>query len=105
MIIKIILTPLSWVYGLITGLRNLLYDHAILPVYHPDIPVIVVGNLIAGGTCTELEKIGMTCDITPPTIMFGGRSRLSTLSLPRYVIPLHTDQAGDLSLHVAVAVA
>jgi tetraacyldisaccharide 4'-kinase len=38
------------VYGLITGLRNLLYDRSLLNSYHPDIPVIVVGNLIAGGT-------------------------------------------------------
>jgi len=38
------------VYGLITGLRNLLYDKSILSSYHPDIPVIVVGNLIAGGS-------------------------------------------------------
>lgn len=64
-----------------------------------------LANLIAGGTCTELEKIGMSCDITPPTIMFGGRSRLSTLALPRYVIPLNADKAGDFSLHVAVAPA
>ena len=37
-------------YGLITGLRNLLYDKSILRSYQPDVPVIVVGNLIAGGT-------------------------------------------------------
>lgn len=50
MIITAISTPFSWVYGLITGLRNLLYDRSILRSYHPDIPVIVVGNLLAGGT-------------------------------------------------------
>lgn len=37
-------------YGLITCLRNLLYDRSILTSYHPDIPVIVIGNMIAGGT-------------------------------------------------------
>lgn len=46
----LILSPFSWVYGLITGLRNFLYDKSLLKSYHPDIPVIVVGNLIAGGT-------------------------------------------------------
>lgn len=50
MITNLILTPVSWVYGLVTGLRNLLYDRSVLRSYHPDIPVIVVGNLIAGGT-------------------------------------------------------
>lgn len=50
MIIRLLLTPFSWVYGLITGIRNLLYDKSILKSYPFDIPVIVVGNIIAGGT-------------------------------------------------------
>lgn len=37
-------------YGLIIGLRNFLYDKSLLRSYRPGIPVIVVGNLIAGGT-------------------------------------------------------
>jgi tetraacyldisaccharide 4'-kinase len=45
-----ILAPFSWVYGLATGLRNYLYDQSLLPSYRPDIPVITVGNMIAGGT-------------------------------------------------------
>ena len=49
-IVKLILIPFSWVYGFITSLRNLLYDQSILKSYHPEIPVIVVGNMIAGGT-------------------------------------------------------
>lgn len=49
-VVQLILAPLSWIYGLITGLRNLLYDRSILKSYHPEIPVIAVGNLIAGGT-------------------------------------------------------
>jgi tetraacyldisaccharide 4'-kinase len=50
LITKLLLTPLSWDYGLITGFRNLLYDWSILKIYHPGIPTIVVGNMIAGGT-------------------------------------------------------
>lgn len=48
--LQLLLTPLSWLYGLVTGLRNFLYDKSIIKSYHPDIPVILVGNLIAGGT-------------------------------------------------------
>jgi tetraacyldisaccharide 4'-kinase len=45
-----LLTPLSWLYGLATGLRNLLYDKSIISSYKPTVPVVVVGNLVAGGT-------------------------------------------------------
>jgi chemotaxis protein CheX len=62
-----------------------------------------LGNLIAGGSCVELEKLGLSTDITPPTIMIGHRSRISTLGLPRFVIPLMSDY-GPLNLHVAVDV-
>ncbi|HWI53508.1 MAG TPA: chemotaxis protein CheX [Symbiobacteriaceae bacterium] len=61
-----------------------------------------LGNLIAGGALIELEQAGITnCDITPPTIMIGKRSRISTLGLPRFIIPLSTVH-GDLNIHVAV---
>lgn len=60
-----------------------------------------MGNLIAGGACIELEKVGLAADITPPTIMIGPRSRLTTLAVPRFVIPLATKH-GTVNLHVAV---
>ncbi|HLN65109.1 MAG TPA: chemotaxis protein CheX [Symbiobacteriaceae bacterium] len=61
-----------------------------------------LGNLIAAGAAVELEKTGISpCDITPPTIMIGRRSRISTLGLPRFIIPLATVH-GDLNVHVAV---
>lgn len=60
-----------------------------------------LGNLIAGGSCVALERLGLSADITPPTIMLGKRSRLSTLGLPRFVIPLAT-RSGNVQIHVAV---
>lgn len=62
-----------------------------------------LGNLIAGGTCIELEKIGYSADITPPTVMIGPRSRISTLGVSRFVLPM-ASQHGSISLHVAVDV-
>lgn len=63
-----------------------------------------LGNLIAGGSIIELENtLGLVGDITPPTIMIGHRSRLSTLGLPRFVIPLHSVH-GPINIHVAVDV-
>lgn len=60
-----------------------------------------MGNLIAGGACIELEKVGLNADITPPTIMIGTRSKISTLGVNRYVLPLVTSH-GPVNMHVAV---
>lgn len=48
--IKVILTPFSWVYGLITLLRNFLYDTGISSSGKSPQFTISVGNLTVGGT-------------------------------------------------------
>ena len=45
-----ILTPLSWLYGLVTGVRNWLFDSKILKEEEYDIPIVGVGNITVGGT-------------------------------------------------------
>jgi tetraacyldisaccharide 4'-kinase len=47
---KFLLYPLSLLYGLITGIRNFLYDSGILRSEEFHFPVICVGNLTVGGT-------------------------------------------------------
>jgi tetraacyldisaccharide 4'-kinase len=47
---NIILFPFSIIYGIITGIRNWLFDQSILPSTSFDIPTISVGNLAVGGT-------------------------------------------------------
>ncbi|MCM1290898.1 MAG: tetraacyldisaccharide 4'-kinase [Prevotella sp.] len=44
------LTPLSWIYGAATSVRNKLFDLKILKEYKFNIPVISVGNITVGGT-------------------------------------------------------
>jgi tetraacyldisaccharide 4'-kinase len=44
------LAPLGWCYQLLMTLRHLLYQSGILPTQKLDVPVIVVGNIVAGGT-------------------------------------------------------
>lgn len=44
------LLPLSFIYGLVVGVRNSMFDHKIIKSESYDIPVICVGNLAVGGT-------------------------------------------------------
>lgn len=44
------LLPLSWIYGLITGIRNTLFDIGVLKSRSFNVPMISVGNITVGGT-------------------------------------------------------
>ena len=47
---KKILLPFSWFYGLITDIRNYLYDKGLWQSKSFEVPVINVGNITVGGT-------------------------------------------------------
>ena len=47
---RILLTPLSWIYGLVVNIRNFLFDNDIIKSKRFDVPVISIGNLVMGGT-------------------------------------------------------
>ncbi len=49
-ILRIVLFPLSLVYGFIIYVRNRLYDYKILTSHQFNIPIISVGNITVGGT-------------------------------------------------------
>lgn len=49
-ILKVLLLPLSILYGVGVGIRNCLYNSGILKSKEFDIPVICVGNITVGGT-------------------------------------------------------
>lgn len=44
------LRPLGWIYGLVTGIRNVLYDKGFLKSQSFNLPVISIGNITVGGT-------------------------------------------------------
>ena len=45
-----VIRPLGWLYGLVTGLRNRMYDGGMLKSVSFPFPVICVGNITVGGT-------------------------------------------------------
>ncbi|MDO9548074.1 MAG: tetraacyldisaccharide 4'-kinase, partial [Candidatus Marinimicrobia bacterium] len=49
-IIQILLLPFTGLYRVITGIRNRLYDQSILSSHFVNVPVVSVGNIMAGGT-------------------------------------------------------
>lgn len=48
--LRLLLLPLSLLYGIVTLIRNKLYDWRIFPSVQFDMPVICVGNLVVGGS-------------------------------------------------------
>ncbi len=46
---QLLMRPLSWLYGAIVGLRRLAYQTGLLHTEALPVPVIVIGNLTAGG--------------------------------------------------------
>jgi len=48
--LRLLLWPLSLIYGAVIAIRNKLYDHGIFKATKFDIPVVVIGNLAVGGT-------------------------------------------------------
>src|SRR5690606_16986947 len=49
-ILRKLLWPFGLLYGMITSVRNFLYDRGILKSYSFEIPIVAVGNLSVGGT-------------------------------------------------------
>ena len=48
-LIAVVLWPLSLVYGLLSAIHRQLYRLGILTTHHLPVPVVVVGNIVAGG--------------------------------------------------------
>ncbi len=71
--LRILLFPISIIYGLIIKIRNLLFEWKILPSKTFSIPIISVGNLSVGGT-------GKTPHVDYLIRLFKDKYRIATLS-------------------------
>lgn len=60
-----------------------------------------LGNVITGQAGQRLAASGLDVNISPPTLILGKGTLISTLDFDRLVIPLHTE-LGTLSIHLAL---
>ena len=78
-----LLLPVSWFYGLVFWLNKTIYRLGLKPVYYPNVPVIVVGNITVGGSgktpliiavVTYLQQKGLTVGVISRG--YGGQAKL-----------------------------
>ncbi|TRX39201.1 tetraacyldisaccharide 4'-kinase [Flavobacterium restrictum] len=74
MLLRKILFPFSILYGLITSIRNFLFDRGVLNSYSFEIPIIAVGNLSVGGT-GKTPQIEYLIRLLSPTYQVATLSR------------------------------
>jgi chemotaxis protein CheX len=60
-----------------------------------------LGNVITGRAGVLLERAGVVADIAPPMLIVGRGGLLSSLDIPRLLVPLSTP-AGDIDLQIAL---
>ncbi|AEI75008.1 Tetraacyldisaccharide 4'-kinase [Candidatus Moranella endobia PCVAL] len=97
--ISIVLLPLSWLYGLITAIIRYIYRRGWRTVHHFPLPIVVVGNLTAGGNgktplvlwlVTKLQQRGWQVGVIARG--YGGRSAHYPLLLD---VSSTSEQCGD----------
>ncbi len=81
-----LLLPLSWLFALAVACRNALYRRGLFHAYEVPVPVIVVGNITAGGTgksplCAWLVKELEARGHSPAIISRGYRGKIGALPL------------------------
>ena len=75
------LLPLSWLYGMGVGFRNLLFEMGVLKEHSFNTPVISVGNITVGGTgkTPHVEYlINLLKDIVHVAVLSRGYKRKSS---------------------------
>lgn len=74
-----------------------------IPIYDEQAESVMaeLGSRITGWATAELEKVGYSCRIAPPTVVTGRGAYISTLDFHRLVMPLETDM-GEIEISVAL---
>jgi lipid-A-disaccharide kinase (EC 2.7.1.130) len=95
----LLLLPLSWLYGLVSGVISLLYRLGIKRAWRAPVPVVVVGNLTAGGNGKTPVVIWLVEQLKARGIRVGVVSRGYGGKAAKYPLLLTSDtltsEAGD----------
>ncbi|MDK9586242.1 tetraacyldisaccharide 4'-kinase [Lelliottia wanjuensis] len=95
----LLLLPLSWLYGLVSGIIRLSYRLGLKKSWRAPVPVVVVGNLTAGGNGKTPVVIWLVEQLTKRGVRVGVVSRGYGGKAERYPLLLTnattTAQAGD----------
>ncbi|ALX94474.1 tetraacyldisaccharide 4'-kinase [Serratia sp. JSRIV001] len=98
-LVYLLLLPLSWLYGLVSGLIRLSYRCGLRKSWRAPVPVVIVGNLTAGGNgktpmviwlVEQLQQRGYRVGVVSRG--YGGKSAVYPLVLDAQTT---TRQAGD----------
>jgi chemotaxis protein CheX len=60
-----------------------------------------LGNVITGRASVKLSEVGYESTISPPALLLGKGATISTLDMPRLVVPLESEQ-GIVKIHLAL---
>ncbi len=60
-----------------------------------------LGNVISGKATVELSKAGLDSTISPPTMIIGKGTQISTIDFPRIIVPIQTEM-GEVTVHLAL---
>lgn len=100
----LLLLPLSWLFGGLASLRRLAYRFGLLRSGHPGVPVIVVGNISAGGSgktplVIAVVKLLRSHGLRPGVVSRGYASTAASVEL----VDAHSDPArvGDEPVLIA----
>jgi chemotaxis protein CheX len=60
-----------------------------------------LGNMITGKASVQLENIGITIDISPPTLVMAKNLQISSIKIPMIIVPLESE-VGTIDVYVGL---
>ncbi len=79
----------------LTGERKVFYDDT------SESAIAELGNVISGRATVLFEQQGIMCNISPPTVITGRGTIISSVNMKRLIVPLRTP-LGDMDIAISL---